>query len=728
VARSLTRNLVSWICSSLLLAASGASESRSATPIPRVVGPIPVNAESRPFMAAADSQTPLVLPAYGYTEEEYFVTGTAHVYDWETDGAVKVRTPDAPYTTRILIRRPIDPKQFSGTVWVDVLSPARGYDLAENWGYTNYYIMDHGDVSVGITSFPVTIRALRKFDAKRYATLSMANPEPSFSPCSQAGANYDYDMEPGLRWDMISQVGALLRSRSSSAPLALLKVERLFLYAQTGGDLPAYIGAMSQFAKLENGHSIWDGYFIKDSGGPSPLNQCGQRILAGDRRRIIRDIGVPVVRFLVEDMVLGVFDTRRPDSDTPGDQYRLYEVAGATHSDQSVFNWMPSLATLKVMNSEVVTPYWPFSFRCTPEVGLSDFPVHYMVSGAMHNLDEWVRTGTPPPVGKRIEVVNGGTLAAETVRDKFGNVVGGVRSPYVDVPAATYHENFPDCRNMGYKVPFDWSRMQSLYGNRETYQAKFNAATDRMVKERWVEAKYAVRMQTGKVNQPTTERMMKEDIIPASSGDLKLTTISHASLMFSYAGKVIYVDPVSTATDYSKLPKADLILVTHDHPDHLDRDAIAAVSTPKTTLVVSPICAKALPDARVLPNAQKGSFAGLEIEAVPAYNLIHKRPDGQPFHNKGDGDGFVVTFGDKRVYIAGDTENTPEMKSLKGIDIAFLPMNLPYAMTPDMVADAAKAFRPKILYPYHFSSTDPLLLLELLKQEKDIEVRIRDMR
>jgi L-ascorbate metabolism protein UlaG (beta-lactamase superfamily) len=118
----------------------------------------------------------------------------------------------------------------------------------------------------------------------------------------------------------------------------------------------------------------------------------------------------------------------------------------------------------------------------------------------------------------------------------------------------------------------------------------------------------------------------------------------------------------------------------------------------------------------------------LKIEAVPAYNIVHERSSGLPFHPKGNGNGYVITFGDKRVYVAGDTENTPEMKKLKDIDIAFLPMNLPYTMTPEMVADAAKAFRPKILYPYHFGNTDTSELVRLLEGEEGIEVRIRDMK
>ena len=116
---------------------------------------------------------------------------------------------------------------------------------------------------------------------------------------------------------------------------------------------------------------------------------------------------------------------------------------------------------------------------------------------------------------------------------------------------------------------------------------------------------------------------------------------------------------------------------------------------------------------------------GLGVEAVPAYNVVHTRETGDPFHRCGDGNGYILTFGDLRVLVAGDTENTPELKALRDIDVAFLPMNLPYTMTPEMVADAARAIRPKILYPYHFGSTDPSQLVALLREHPEIEVRIR---
>jgi L-ascorbate metabolism protein UlaG (beta-lactamase superfamily) len=218
------------------------------------------------------------------------------------------------------------------------------------------------------------------------------------------------------------------------------------------------------------------------------------------------------------------------------------------------------------------------------------------------------------------------------------------------------------------------------------------------------------------------------DTIKTSVGDLKITFIGHGTLMLTFGGKIIHVDPFSEVADYTNLPKADMILLTHEHRDHLDLKAFNPVRTEKTLVVLTQTCTKQVEGGIIMNNGDIKSIEGLKIEAVPAYNIVHKRDSGEPFHPKGIGNGYIITFGDKRVYIAGDTENIPEMKELKGIDIAFLPMNLPYTMTPEMVADAAKAFKPKILYPYHYGETDTSKLLNLLKDSKEIEVRIRKMK
>jgi L-ascorbate metabolism protein UlaG (beta-lactamase superfamily) len=224
------------------------------------------------------------------------------------------------------------------------------------------------------------------------------------------------------------------------------------------------------------------------------------------------------------------------------------------------------------------------------------------------------------------------------------------------------------------------------------------------------------------------EKKFEEDVIKTKTGDLEITFIGHGTLMFEYKGKVVHVDPYGRLADYSKLPKASLVLITHEHGDHLDTKAIGIVRGKQTKVVLTKACAGKVADGIVMKNGDVRTVAGLKIEAVPAYNIEHKRSSGEPFHPKGRGNGYVVTFGKTRVYVAGDTENIPEMKKLKKIDIAFLPMNLPYTMTPEMTADAAKAFEPKILYPYHYGQTDPNKLVNLLKDSKKTEVRIRKMR
>jgi len=220
----------------------------------------------------------------------------------------------------------------------------------------------------------------------------------------------------------------------------------------------------------------------------------------------------------------------------------------------------------------------------------------------------------------------------------------------------------------------------------------------------------------------------KVDEFQTSEGKLKIYFLGHGTLYFQFGDKIIHVDPVYRYADYTKMPKADLILVTHQHGDHLDDVAIEDLNKENTAIILTEKCTEKVTAGQVMKNGDTKTVHGIMIEAVPAYNIVNLRQGSIPFHPKGEGNGYILTFGDKRVFVAGDTENTPEMKALKDIDIAFLPMNLPYTMTPEMVADAAKAFRPTILYPYHYGNTDTSKLVELLKDEADIEVRIRDMK
>lgn len=217
------------------------------------------------------------------------------------------------------------------------------------------------------------------------------------------------------------------------------------------------------------------------------------------------------------------------------------------------------------------------------------------------------------------------------------------------------------------------------------------------------------------------------DTIDTDAGKLEITFVGHGTLMFRFGNTVIHADPWTKLADYSTMPKADIILITHEHQDHLDPEAVRILRKDSTEIILAQACTEQIKGGKVMKNGDVLTVKGIKIEAVPAYNLVHMRRDGTPFHPKGRGNGYVLNFGSKRIYVAGDTENIPEMKELGQIDVAFLPMNLPYTMSPEMTADAVRLCKPGILYPYHFGETDTSQIVNLLKGEKT-EVRIRNMK
>jgi L-ascorbate metabolism protein UlaG (beta-lactamase superfamily) len=224
-----------------------------------------------------------------------------------------------------------------------------------------------------------------------------------------------------------------------------------------------------------------------------------------------------------------------------------------------------------------------------------------------------------------------------------------------------------------------------------------------------------------------SQNLPEIDKISTSAGDVELYFIGHGSLMFKTGDFVIHIDPVRSSGKYENLPKADLILVTHEHYDHLDNELINSLRKPATIMFCNAASASKVQWAQVMKPGDVKTVKNITVEAIPAYNIINESSKGHPFHPRGVGNGYIVTIGDKRFYIAGDTENTPEMKALKNIDVAFLPMNLPYTMTPEMVADAAKSFKPAILYPYHYGDTNTDEIIRLLKGT-NIDVRIRRLK
>jgi L-ascorbate metabolism protein UlaG (beta-lactamase superfamily) len=216
--------------------------------------------------------------------------------------------------------------------------------------------------------------------------------------------------------------------------------------------------------------------------------------------------------------------------------------------------------------------------------------------------------------------------------------------------------------------------------------------------------------------------------IPATGGNIYISPIKHASFQIEFNNRFVQVDPITTNNN-AQAVMADIVLVTDIHGDHMDSRAIELLRKTNGVVVAPAAVRDALvgksSDIKVLANGQSAQYFGMTVEAVPMYNLVRKDPQGQLFHTKGRGNGYILTIGGKRLYIAGDTECTPEMKALKNIDVAFLPMNLPYTMTPAEVADCAKAFAPKVVYPYHYNTADNAqAFADAMKGTAGVEVRL----
>ena len=215
------------------------------------------------------------------------------------------------------------------------------------------------------------------------------------------------------------------------------------------------------------------------------------------------------------------------------------------------------------------------------------------------------------------------------------------------------------------------------------------------------------------------------DAIPASGGDIKITPITHGSVQIEYGGKIIYVDPWSDG-DYAGAPQGDLILVTDIHWDHLDPEMIDQLRKSGAPVVAPSAAAHKIEDPTVLTNGESKTVAGVAIEGVPMYNLVRGPEEGKLFHDKGRGNGYILTLGGKRIYFSGDTECVPEIRALENIDVAFMTMNLPYTMPPNEAADCVKAFAPKIVYPYHYRGSDLSEFTSFLQERPEIEVRLRE--
>ena len=478
-----------------------------AASIPAAEGPIPTTTESYPFGAAIRTNMPQDLSRFGYIEEEYLVSGFANVYDFDADGKVVVKTARAPYTTRILVRRPASPQKFSGTVVVELLNPTAMHDLDFQWQFAGEYFIEHGDAWVGITSKPVAAKALKTFDPNRYAGISWANPLPVDQTCPKPVSflpDSTPETENGLIWDIASQVGILLKSEAKHNPLKGFPVKIAFLtgYSQTGGYVVTYVNFIRPLPDAigPKGKPVYDGYLIGDGDAILiPLNQCSAPLKPGDPRFVIKPRPEPVISVVSQILWTGM-GVDRADSDSPEDRYRRYEIAGASHINQRAVSLWPRPEDM--VKAGITSP--PPNCSEFATYGMTDFPSEYFMRGAFANLDAWVRSNVAPPKVSRIELEPAPKGSKPTwppsipvKLDKYGNAVGGVRSPYLDVPTGTYHvystpANLEDpssvlfCALAGYKVPFKKELLTRFYPTRDSYVKKVNAQVDEMVKDRLI--------------------------------------------------------------------------------------------------------------------------------------------------------------------------------------------------------------------------------------------------
>jgi hypothetical protein len=480
----MAKRIVVFVVCCLIPHLAMAQRADPAVPSVRVVGPLPVSADTYPFGAANHTRVPEDLKKVGYVEEEFLVSGAANVYDWPADGTVRVRTANAPYTTRVLIRRPADRARFSGNAVVEPLNPSNRFDLNIGWAISHAQFVRNGDAWVGVTSKPISVVAMKAFDPTRYASLSWANPLSESDPqnCTMIAGDSARTTENGLIWDVLRQVGAWIKGRDSSNPLTYgqgnqASVQRLYAwgYSQSGNFLVTYLNAIHPLDVRALGKPLFDAYFIAVPGGLTAIHQCAQAPTPGDPRRPIASAGVPVMRLVTLSEYLRV--EKRPDSDTPANLFRHYEVAGAAHAtpDELTFAAAPADIT------KAGVPVPPMDCNEGPR---SRFPNSVAFNAALRNLDEWVRKGTAPPRAEPIAVENG-----KPVLDEYGNVKGGVRSPYVDVPTSTWTGSSTGasfCFIAGHEIRFDRERLKRLYPDRASYVRAVRRSVTDLVSRRFI--------------------------------------------------------------------------------------------------------------------------------------------------------------------------------------------------------------------------------------------------
>jgi alpha/beta hydrolase family protein len=496
-----------------LLVLSAASLAADVTPfavsLPKVTGPIPSTADDFPYIADGfDVQPPV---PDGYVEEEFFFSGTGNVYEFTSTG-IRIATCPAtatlgctniPYTTRMLVKRPKNRHQFSGTVVIEPLNPSANFDIAAVWDRSRDYFTGNGDVFVGWSSKSVIINTLKGWNPTRYAPLSW-----TYAPFTPGGNSGAYD---GITFDIAAQIGALFKVNGPESPLHGWRIEHVFEagFSQDGSFTFTQAEVFHALERLPGGGPIYDGYVPGGTTGPSNINfglTSAGGISRTDPRHQMQPRDVPVIHINTEtELFLAALAPlyRRPDSDALDDRYRLWEVPGASHVSNDARD--PALILqLNLAELQRIAPEDLAPVGCTHQlfvngtsqgipgvVDPNDYPFAFVANAAFHALTLWIERGVSPPHAGPIQL-DSSTTPPSIVRDAFGNAMGGVRTPFLDVPITTYvpidtvahataFSGF--CILYGYNVPFDATRLHSLYRNHGDYVVRVVVQSARLVEE-----------------------------------------------------------------------------------------------------------------------------------------------------------------------------------------------------------------------------------------------------
>ena len=504
-----------WLALAALALSPQAVWAKSIEKLPAVSAPVPVTPTSRPFLGAADAMAKV-----GYVEEEYFLSGTANTYDWSGKGhGVKVIAGPGKYVTRILVRRPRDAAKFGGNVEVTVLNASLNVDLG---GPSDFARMaKQGDVWIGITTKAVTANALKKFDAARYAVIDWSNParpdgrcaNPTMIPPYMAGGkdvieamakagikNSWPEFEDGLVWDMLGQLGLLLKSDARESILPGFAKPHVFMtgFSQSSIYIRTFVAGFHDRFRGADGKPVYDGYLAIVGPAMIRINQCAKDIELEDRFQKLTPPDVPFISLSSEGEMWQARYTRQPDKFTRRGGIVSYEVAGSSHSAADI----PG----KLMDTLMFAPI-PDMMKAGAQFGgasgaanlipagskPNDFTWAPLVRGAYHNLTVWARKGIKPPRAPGIKL----DAKLEIVRDANGNALGGLRSPYIDVPVAS-HTGYLSAGGFGgvtgAKRAFSAEKLKALYLDQASFAAKFGAATDRLLAGRWISPEDAAAM------------------------------------------------------------------------------------------------------------------------------------------------------------------------------------------------------------------------------------------